>query len=87
MFRSYLFTGLLFLFISCNDDSVEKEEEISECRELTFLVEDCMGLYRGALNYIDSCGSLDIEQAKMNLTCEDLLDYFGIGDISGDRDR
>ncbi len=78
---------LLFLFISCNNDSVKKEEEISECRELTILVEDCIGLHRGALNYIDSCGSLDIEQAKMNLTCEDLLYYFGIGDISGDRDR
>ena len=85
MFR-LLYIVLFFLFVSCNDDSMEKEET-SECRDLTFLVEDCMGLHRGALNYIDSCGSLDIEQAKMNLTCEDLLDYFGIGDVSGDRDR
>jgi len=85
MFR-FLYIVLLFLFISCNDDRVEKEEDTSECRELTILVEDCMVLHRGALNYIDSCGSLDIEQAKMNLTCEDLLDYFGLGDISGDID-
>ena len=45
---------------------------------MLILVEDCMGLHRGALGYIDSCGSLDLDVAKSYNTCDELLDYFGI---------
>ena len=79
MHYSFLYLIVISFFITLCCDDVKEESNISECRQLTILVEDCMGLHRGALNYIDSCGSLDLEQAKKYLTCEELLDYFGIG--------
>lgn len=71
-----IFTILLFSI--CCSEIDKKSEDLNECGQMLILVEDCMGLHRGALGYIDSCGSLDLEVAKSYNTCDDLLEYFGI---------
>ncbi len=72
---------ILYLTCSCSND--ETKEELDNCSQILILVEDCMGLHRGALGYIDSCGSLDLDVAKSYNTCDELLDYFGIGELPG----
>ena len=78
MLLRYLYTlFIFFMFIVCCNEE-ENAEELDECTQMLILVEDCMGLHRGALGYIDSCGSLDLDTAKSYNTCDDLLEYFGI---------
>ena len=80
----YLYTLFIFLlFIICCNEEENIKKELDECTQMLILVEDCMGLHRGALGYIDSCGSLDLDVAKSYNTCDELLDYFGIGELPG----
>tara|TARA_B100000212_G_scaffold339607_1_gene318398 strand:- start:990 stop:1256 length:267 start_codon:yes stop_codon:yes gene_type:complete len=74
-----LFLFCLLLFCCCHEE--DNKKELDDCAQILILVEDCMGLHRGALGYIESCGSLNLEVAKSYDTCEEVLDYFGIGDL------
>lgn len=76
--KNKLLICLFSLVLFCCNQEDNKKEEVSECRQLTIIVEDCMDIHRGALNYIDSCGSLELEEVKSMDTCEEILDYFGI---------
>ena len=76
--KNNFFSIVLVLFLSCCSQEENKKEEISECRQLTIIVEDCMDIHRGALNYLEDCGSLELEKVKSFDTCEEILDYFGI---------
>ncbi len=81
MFKKLKYKLIAFILIACLFCCSEEEsskENISECRQLTYMIEDCMNLHRGALNYLDSCGSLDLDQAKTYDTCEELLEYVGL---------
>ena len=83
MFRyAYVVFAFFALMICCSEEDPIKEE-LDDCSQMLILVEDCMGLHRGALAYIDSCGSLDLDVAKSYNTCDELLDYFGIGELPG----
>ena len=72
---------LFLLFTICCSEEPSVKKDLDDCTQILVLVEDCMGLHRGALGYINSCGSLDLDVAKSYDTCEELLDYFGIGDL------
>ena len=77
----YIYTLFFFiLFVICCNKEYNKTriKELDECSQMIVLVEDCMGLHRGALDYIDSCNGLYLEEAKLYNTCEELLEYFGI---------
>ena len=81
MFRKLKASLITFVLITCLFCCSAKEnskENISECRQLTYMIEDCMKLHRGALNYLDNCGSLNLDQAKTYDTCEELLEYVGV---------
>ena len=65
------------MFFCCNQEE-NKKEEVSECRQLTIIVEDCMGLHRGALNYLEDCGSLKLDEIKSMSTCEEVLNHLGL---------
>ena len=76
--KNKLLVCFFSLVLFCCNQEDKTKEDVSECRQLTIIVEDCMEIHRGALNYIDSCGSLDLEEVKSLDTCEEILDYFGI---------
>lgn len=69
-----------FLLLCCSHEE-ENKAELDDCSQILILVEDCMDFHRGALGYIKSCGSLDLNVANSYDTCEEVLDYFGIGDL------
>ena len=68
---------LAFFFASTVSCS-EKKKEIkvtTECEQIKDIVTDCMGLHRGALNYIKSCGDASLEEIKLINNCKDILYY------------
>ena len=75
---NYFFSIMLIFFLCCCSQEEKKKEEVNECKELTMLVEDCMGLHRGALNYLEDCGSLKLEEVEALDTCEEILEYTGL---------
>ena len=77
--KNNLFSIILVFILSCCNQEENKNEEVSECRQITIEVEDCMDIHRGALSYLEDCGSLELEKVKSFDTCEEILDYFGIG--------
>ena len=83
MFKYAYIILAFFTFMVCCSEEISDKKELDDCSQMLILVEDCMGLHRGALGYIDSCGSLDIDVAKSYNTCDELLDYFGIGELPG----
>lgn len=60
--------------VSCS----EKEKEVkvsSECEQIKDIVTDCIGLHRGAFDYIRSCGDLLLEEIKEIDICKDILNH------------
>ena len=56
----------------------EKEKEVkvtTECEQIKDIVTDCMGLHRGALDYIKSCGDITLSELNTLSTCEEKLNY------------
>ena len=78
MKKSFIVTVLIILSImSCNQED-NRKSNIDKCSQLLIMVEDCMNLHRGALAYLENCGSVNLEQAKAYQTCDELLEYVGI---------
>lgn len=80
MLRSTIFFLVHFvLFFITNISCVEDQEKIqlskSECQQIKDIMTDCLGIHRGALNYVDSCGSVSLEKVKALNSCDDKLDY------------
>jgi hypothetical protein len=56
----------------------EKEKEVkvtTECVQIKDIVTDCMGLHRGAFDYIESCGDLSLKEIEEIDKCKDILHY------------
>lgn len=70
---------LCFVFFFASAMScTEKEKEVkvtTECEQIKDIVTDCMGLHRGALDYIKSCGDLSLEEIKEIDNCKDILNH------------
>ena len=67
----------VFFFASAMS-CVEKEKEVkftTECDQIKDIVTDCMGLHRGAFDYIESCGNITITELNVLNTCEEKLNY------------
>ena len=68
---------LAFFFastVSCSEKKIETKVA-TECEQIKDIVTDCMGLHRGALNYIKSCGDSSLEEIKLINNCKDILYY------------
>ena len=68
------FTFFFVSTMSCSEKKQEIEVE-SECEQILDVVTDCMGLHRGAFDYINDCGSASIEVIKQLEACDRILDY------------
>jgi len=65
-------------FFSSTISCTEKKQEVeikSECEQIKDIVTDCMGLHRGAFNYIKSCGDSSLDEIKKIDSCKDILYY------------
>ena len=72
----YAVICLLFFFtsvFSCSEKKVEFPK--TECEQIKDIVTDCMGLHRGAFDYIKNCGDAYLEEIKLINTCDEILNY------------
>lgn len=74
----YIMFCLAFFFASVTSCS-EKKEDVglhkSECEQIKDIVTDCLGLYRGALGYIKSCGNISLSEIESLASCEEIFEY------------
>lgn len=74
----YIMFCLAFFFASVTSCS-EKKEDVglhkSECDQIKDIVTDCLGLYRGAFKYINSCGDILLVELEVIETCEEKLNH------------
>lgn len=78
--NNLVFFVLSISLLSCNEEAKTKKQK-SECQQITNMIESCAGLHEGALNYLDNCGSLSLDQAKSYDSCEELLEYTGFNEF------
>tara|TARA_B000000557_G_C20771393_1_gene441986 strand:- start:678 stop:923 length:246 start_codon:yes stop_codon:yes gene_type:complete len=69
------FCFLVVAVISCNKTYKKIDETKPECEQILDIVTDCMGLHRGAFDYINDCGSASLDVIKQLETCDRILDY------------
>jgi hypothetical protein len=75
MFKKVMlyFTFFFVSTMSCSEKKVELPK--TECEQIKDIVTDCMGLHRGALDYIKSCGDISLEEINLINTCDEILNY------------
>jgi hypothetical protein len=65
-------------FFAFSFSCAEKKKEVevsSECEQIKDIVTDCMGLHRGAFDYIKSCGDASLKEIKSINNCKDIINY------------
>ena len=77
VFKNILICSVFFIAfsLSCSKKHKKIDETKPECEQILDVVTDCMGLHRGAFDYINDCGSASIEVIKQLETCDRILDY------------
>ena len=74
----YIAICLAFFLTSVTSCSEKKEDiEIpkTECEQIKDIVTDCLGLYRGALKYVENCGNISLVELNSLDTCEEKLNH------------
>lgn len=74
----YIAICLAFFLASVTSCSEKKEDiEIpkTECEQIKDIVTDCLGLYRGALKYVENCGNISLVELNSLDTCEEKLNH------------
>ena len=74
----YFMISCMFFFVSvlsCSEKNKEVSAPKTECEQIKDVVTDCLGLRRGALGYISSCGNISLSEIKSLESCEEILDH------------
>lgn len=69
------FAFFLASAVSCSEKKQDIEIPKTECEQIKDVVTDCLGLYRGALKYVESCGDISLAELDALETCEEKLDH------------
>ena len=70
-----IYFAFFFTFtLSCSEKD-NKKNEVTDCDQIKNIVTDCLGLHRGALNYVKSCGDIELEEIKKINSCEEIFNY------------
>ena len=75
MFKKVMLCVTFFLAstMSCGEKKVELPK--TECEQIKDIVTDCLGIHRGALGYIRSCGDISLEEIKKINSCEEIFKH------------
>lgn len=65
------FTFFFASTMSCGEKKVELPK--TECDQIKDIVTDCLGLHRGAFDYIKNCGDISLEEIKKLNSCEEIF--------------
>lgn len=66
---------MLVQLSSCKSKEEVQLELKSECDQIKDIVTDCLGLHRGAINYVKNCGDIALEEIKKINSCEEIFNY------------
>lgn len=71
------FTFFFSFTLSCSEQSDKKvlNNKITNCDQIKNIVTDCLGLHRGAIHYVKSCGDISLEEIKKINSCEEIFEY------------
>lgn len=80
MFKAVKYFIISFVFflssaVSCSDKNEEVSVSKTECEQIKDVVTDCLGLHRGALGYISTCGDISFSEIKALNSCEEIFNY------------
>ena len=67
------FAFFLASTMSCGEKKVELPK--TECDQIKDIVTDCLGLHRGAFNYIKNCGDISLEEIQNLNSCVDIFNH------------
>lgn len=67
-------TFFLASTMSCSEKKLETQI-VTECDQIKDIVTDCLGLHRGAFDYIKNCGDISLEEIKKINNCEEIFNY------------
>jgi len=75
MFKKVMLCIAFFLAstMSCSEKKVKLPQ--TECEQIKDIVTDCLGIHRGALRYIKSCGDISLLKIKELNNCEEIFNY------------
>jgi len=80
MFKVVKYFMISFVFflssaVSCSEKNEEVDVPRTECEQIKDVVTDCLGLHRGALGYISSCGDISLVEIKALNSCEEIFNH------------
>ena len=77
MFKKIIFClGFFFAStMSCSEKVENSVVSTSKCEQIKNILTDCVGLHRGAFNYVKSCGDADLEEIKKLESCQEIMSY------------
>tara|TARA_B100000035_G_scaffold298459_1_gene292251 strand:- start:476 stop:727 length:252 start_codon:yes stop_codon:yes gene_type:complete len=63
--------------LSCSErvDKKTLNNKITNCDQIKNIVTDCLGLHRGAIDYVKNCGDINLEEIKKINSCEEIFEY------------
>ena len=64
---------ICFFIITCSENNKVDDDIKTNCEKIKDILTDCMGIHRGSLNYVDSCGDISYEEIKSATTCEEVF--------------
>jgi hypothetical protein len=64
----------LCLFITtCSEEKQTRQITKTNCEKIKDILTDCMGLHRGAFDYVKSCGDVSYEKVSAATSCEEVF--------------
>jgi hypothetical protein len=74
------FTFFFSFTLSCsersdNSDRKSLNNKITNCDQIKNIVTDCLGLHRGAIDYVKNCSDISLEEIKKLNSCEEIFEY------------
>lgn len=72
---SYFILILFCIFITtCSEKSEVASSYKTDCEKIKDILTDCMGIHKGAFEYVNSCGDISYEEVKSANTCEEVFE-------------
>lgn len=72
----FMYGMILGFFLSCEGDIRREQVEVrTSCDEVMEVIEECLGIPEGSLNYIGTCGSITKSDLDKFPTCDEKIDF------------
>ena len=70
----FLLVAICLFNITCTEKTESNLNVKTDCQKIKDILTDCMGIHRGAFEYVNSCGDISYEKVKLANTCEEVFE-------------